>query len=134
MEGRLDLVFSALADPIRRAILGRLATGEATVTELAEPFAVTQPAISKHLKVLERAGLVSRSRVAQTRPCRLDPAPLQELSDWVGMYRVLWDSSFDQLAAFLESTDAAAPQEPRRVVKSPHGNTSKKGTRHVRRK
>jgi DNA-binding transcriptional ArsR family regulator len=130
MSDRLDLVFSALADPTRRAILGRLASGGATVNELAAPFDVTQPAISKHLKVLERAGLVSRSRAAQTRPCHLEPAPLQELSNWVAMYRGLWEASFDRLDAFLESTTPALPPPARRSRKM----TASKGARHVRRK
>jgi DNA-binding transcriptional ArsR family regulator len=102
----LDKTFAALADPTRRAILARLASGEATVKQLAEPFAMTQPSISKHLKVLERAGLISRSRAAQTRPCRLEPAPLQSIAQWVGMYRHLWEESFDRLDAFLQSTQS----------------------------
>jgi DNA-binding transcriptional ArsR family regulator len=101
---QLNRAFAALADPTRRAIVARLASGEATVTELAEPFDMTQPSISKHLKVLERAGLISRGRAAQTRPCRLEAAPLKEVANWVGMYRKLWDESFDRLDAFLQST------------------------------
>jgi DNA-binding transcriptional ArsR family regulator len=85
--GTLDATFAALADPTRRAILTRLASGEATVTELAEPFDMTLPGVSKHLKVLERAGLISRGRVAQSRPCRLEAAPLREAADWVESYR-----------------------------------------------
>jgi DNA-binding transcriptional ArsR family regulator len=100
----LNRAFAALADPTRRAILARLAYGEATVNELAEPFDMTQPSISKHLKVLERAGLISRSRAAQTRPCRLEPAPLKEVATWVEVYRNLWEQSFDRLDAFLQST------------------------------
>ncbi len=102
----LNLAFAALADPTRRAILARLASGEATVKQLAEPFAMTQPSISKHLKVLERAGLISRGRAAQTRPCRLQPAPLQCVAQWVDMYRNLWEESFERLDAFLQSTQS----------------------------
>jgi DNA-binding transcriptional ArsR family regulator len=101
---QLDLAFSALADPTRRAILARLAAGEATVNELAEPFDMTQPSVSKHLKVLERAGLISRGRAAQTRPCRLEAAPLKDISDWMAPYRRLWDESFDRLDAYLQSS------------------------------
>ena len=98
---RLDLVFSALADPTRRAILARLAEGEATVNELAEPFPVSLQAVSKHLKVLEAAGLISRTRTAQWRPCRLEPEPLAEAEAWLEEYRRFWDRSFDQLAEHL---------------------------------
>src|SRR4051812_37191264 len=116
----LDLTFAALADPTRRAMLARLATGEATVNELAEPFALSQPAISKHLKVLERAGLISRSRAAQTRPCRLEAARLQDVARWVATYRSLWEASFDRLDAFLQSTTPTStptPKGKRRVRK-----------------
>jgi len=99
---RLDATFAALADPTRRAILARLAKGEATVTELAEPFHMSQPAISKHLKVLERAGLVSRGRDAQRRPCRLEAAPLREATVWLERYRELWERRFQQLDDLLE--------------------------------
>jgi DNA-binding transcriptional ArsR family regulator len=98
----LDNTFAALADPTRRAILARLATsGEATVNELAEPFEMTLPAVSKHLKVLERAGLISRGRVAQSRPCRLEAAPLREVADWVEQYHRFWEQSFDRLDDYL---------------------------------
>jgi DNA-binding transcriptional ArsR family regulator len=99
---RLDATFAALADPTRRAILARLASGEASVRELAEPFTMSQAAISKHLKVLERAGLVSRGRVAQSRPCRLRAAPLREAADWVVQYRRFWEGSFDRLDDYLQ--------------------------------
>jgi DNA-binding transcriptional ArsR family regulator len=99
----LDAVFAALADPTRRAILARLAQGEATVTEVAAPFAMSLPAISKHLKVLERAGLITRGREAQWRPCRIDAAPLKEVADWVGAYRALWDARFDRLDTYLRT-------------------------------
>ena len=98
----LDSVFSALADPTRRAILARLASGETTVMDLAEPFAMSQPAISKHLKVLERAGLVSRRREAQKRPCRLEGRPLAEASGWLETYREFWEKSYLNLDALLE--------------------------------
>lgn len=98
----LDATFAALADPTRRAILARLASGEASVTELAEPFDMSQPAISKHLKVLERAGLISRGRDAQRRPRRLDAAPLAEAASWLENYRQYWESSFERLDSLLE--------------------------------
>ena len=97
----LSTTLSALADPTRRAILARLAEGEATVNELAEPFEISLPAISRHLKVLEAAGLISRSRTAQWRPCRIEAAPLKDLSTWVERYRRLWDKSFDKMDAYL---------------------------------
>lgn len=97
----LSTTLSALADPTRRAILARLAEGEATVNELAEPFEISLPAISRHLKVLETAGLISRSRAAQWRPCRIEAAPLKDLSTWVERYRRLWDESFDKMDAYL---------------------------------
>jgi DNA-binding transcriptional ArsR family regulator len=100
--GRLDATFAALADPTRRAILARLASGQASVTELAEPFAMSQPAISKHLKVLERAGLVSRGRDAQRRPRRLEARPLAEANEWLEHYRQLWEGNFQRLDVLLE--------------------------------
>ena len=103
----LNLTFAALADPTRRAIVARLALGEATVNELLEPFDMAQPSMSKHLKVLERAGLISRGRAAQTRPCRLETARLQAVADWVGPYRDLWEHSLDQLGTFLESAQTS---------------------------
>ncbi len=98
---RLDATFAALADPTRRAILARLSRGEASVKELAEPFAMTQPAISKHLKVLERAGLVERGRDAQRRPCRLVAEPMRAAAQWLVGYREFWDQSYDRLDALL---------------------------------
>ena len=98
----LSTTLSALADPTRRAILARLAQGEAPVTELAEPFDITLPAVSKHLKVLERAHLIERSRHAQWRPCRLAPRPLKEVADWVEHYRSLWEQRFDRLEDYLK--------------------------------
>ncbi len=101
-EGRLDVVFAALANSTRRAILARLAQGEATVNELAEPFAMTLPAISKHIKVLERAGLIQRSRHAQFRPCRFDPGPLADVAGWAEQYRPIWEERFDRLSDHLQ--------------------------------
>ena len=102
MSTRLDATFAALADPTRRAILARLVSGEASVLELAEPFAMTQPAISKHLKLLERAGLISRGRDAQRRPCRIEARPLGEANDWLESYRQLWEGTFRKLDAVLQ--------------------------------
>jgi DNA-binding transcriptional ArsR family regulator len=108
---RLTTTFSALADPTRRAILARLALGETTVSELAEPFDMSLPAISKHLKVLERAGLIARGREAQWRPCRLEPAALKDVDDWLGHYRRFWDESFDRLDEYLR--ELQAKEKPR---------------------
>jgi DNA-binding transcriptional ArsR family regulator len=102
----LDATFAALADPTRRAILARLAAGQATVTELAAPFEMSQPAISKHLKVLERAGLVSRGRDAQRRPCRLEARPLKAATDWLEHYRGYWQESYQRLDALLDELKA----------------------------
>ena len=101
-EDRLSATFAALADPTRRAILARLSKGEASVTELAAPFDMSQPAISKHLKVLERAGLIARGREAQWRPCRITAAPLAEVSGWVERYRRLWEERLDRLGDYLK--------------------------------
>src|SRR5262245_51433057 len=98
----LDATFAALADPTRRAILARLAKGDVSVMELAEPFAMTQPAISKHLKVLERAGLITRARDGQRRPCRLAPAPLRDVDRWIDRYRGFWEDSLEALDELLE--------------------------------
>jgi len=102
----LDTAFSALADPTRRAILARLALGETSVTELAKPFAMSLPAVSKHLKVLERAGLIARSRSAQWRPCRIEPRALKDIDDWLDHYRRFFDQSFDRLDDFLKTLQA----------------------------
>lgn len=109
----LNATFAALADPTRRAILARLATGEASVLELAKPFAMSQPAISKHLRVLERAGLISRGRDAQRRPCRIEAKPLAEANDWLERYRQFWEASFQRLDALLDELKAQERQ-PRR--------------------
>ena len=103
----LDTTFAALADPTRRAILARLATGEATVNELAEPFDMSQPAISKHLKVLERAGLITRGREAQRRPRKLEPGPLTEATDWIERYRKIWQANYQRLDALLREMKSA---------------------------
>ena len=100
----LDMTFAALADPTRRAIIARLASGEATVNELAEPFAMSQPAISKHIAVLERAGLVSRGRDAQRRPCRIEAKPLQDATQWLERYAAFWTANLDRLDAMLNET------------------------------
>ncbi len=102
MNDRLSTAFAALADPTRRAILARLALGEATVTELAEPFEMSLPAISKHLKVLEKAGMIAQSREKQWRPRRLEPGPLKEAADWLEHYRRFWEGSFDRLDSYLQ--------------------------------
>src|SRR5438046_1268687 len=111
---RLDTIFAALADPTRRAILARLASGEASVTELAEPFAMSQPAISKHLKVLERAGLVSRGRDAQRRPVRGEAGPLAEATEWLEGYRRFWEDNSQRLDARLEEMKTKPKNRPRR--------------------
>jgi DNA-binding transcriptional ArsR family regulator len=105
----LSLSFAALADPTRRAILTRLSAGEATVGQLAEPFTLTQQAISKHIKVLEQAGLVSRSRVAQMRPCRLEPAQLDNVAEWVGRHRQMWHDRYDRLDEHLATLQVESP-------------------------
>jgi len=110
---QLDNTFAALADPTRRAILARLALGEATVNELAEPFDMSQPAISKHIKVLERAGLVSRGRDAQRRPVRIEATPLAEANTWLERYREIWERNYQRLDALLEAMQAM-PKTPQR--------------------
>ena len=107
---QLSATFAALADPTRRAILARLATGEASVTQLAEPFEMSMPAISKHLKVLERARLIARGREAQWRPCRLEAAPLKDVADWIDHYREFWEQSFDRLDDYLRELKARNPK------------------------
>ena len=114
---QLNATFIALADPTRRAILARLAAGDASVMELAEPFAMSQPAISKHLKVLERAGLVSRGRDAQRRPCRLDAKPLEEATKWLETYRQNWEASFQRLDDSLEEMKATSAKKSKRIPK-----------------
>jgi DNA-binding transcriptional ArsR family regulator len=110
----LSTTFAALADPTRRAILARLALGEATVTELAAPFDMSLPGISKHLKVLQRAGLIEQGRQAQWRPCRLQPGPLREVADWVGQYKRHWEESFERLDSYLRELQDRQGQTKRR--------------------
>jgi DNA-binding transcriptional ArsR family regulator len=114
----LDATFAALADPTRRAILARLAQGERPVMELAAPFRISAPAITRHLKVLERAGLITRSREAQRRPCRLNAAPLREAADWVALYREHWEQRLDRLDAYLKNMVPATPAP--RTARSHH--------------
>lgn len=123
---RLSSTFSALADPTRRAILGRLANGEASVTELAKPMKMTMPAVTKHLKVLERAGLIRRGRQAQWRPCYLVAEPLKEASDWVEQYRIFWEQSLDRLDAYLKVLQAQAAKEPEQPVAKGKKNGKRK--------
>ena len=111
---RLSTTFAALADPTRRAILARLATGETSVTELAEPFAMSLPAVSKHLKVLERAGLIARGREAQWRPCRIEPAALKQVDHWLERYRQFWDQSLDRLDNYLIELQAKEKKRGRK--------------------
>jgi DNA-binding transcriptional ArsR family regulator len=108
---QLSVTFAALADPTRRAILERLARGEATVNELAEPFALSLPTVSKHLKVLQQAGLITQGRRAQWRPCRLEAAPLHDVADWVEEYRQFWDESFDRLDDYLRELQAREKEQ-----------------------
>ncbi len=125
----LDATFAALADPTRRAILARLATGEASVTELAGPFAISQPAISKHLMVLERAGLITRGRDAQRRPCRIDGRPLADASAWLERYRAVWDGNFRRLDALLHRMQDG---KPARAAKRATPSGTKQTRRHRR--
>ena len=106
MPDQLSTTFAALADPTRRAILARLASGECSVSELAEPFAISMPAVSKHLRVLERAGLIARSREAQWRPCRIEAAPLKQVAEWTEQYRRIWETKFDNLELYLQQLKA----------------------------
>lgn len=129
MSDRLNATFAALADPTRRAILARLTLGETSVNDLAEPFDISLPAISKHLKVLERAGLVSRGRDAQRRPCRLAAEPLHEIADWVETYRRFWEQRFDRLEAYLH-----AAQQPASPGQSPAAAPAKRSKAHARKR
>lgn len=122
---RLSATFSALADPTRRAILARLSLGETSVTELAEPFAMSMPAISKHLKVLERAGLVARGREAQWRPCRLEATPLKDAAGWIDDYRRFWEERFDRLDAYLRALQAKTTAKPKAKKGKPHARKRK---------
>ena len=109
MADTLSATFSALADPTRRAILARLTLGETTVAELAKPFSISGPAVSRHLKVLEKAGLIARGKSAQWRPCRLEPAALKGVDDWLGVYRRFWEQSFDRLDDYLRALNSDDP-------------------------
>jgi DNA-binding transcriptional ArsR family regulator len=111
---QLSITFAALADPTRRAILARLAMGECSVTELAEPFDMSMPAVSKHLRVLERAGLIVRGREAQYRPCRIQPKPLKEVAEWAETYRHIWEQRFDRLESYLQELQAKEKSHGRR--------------------
>jgi DNA-binding transcriptional ArsR family regulator len=111
---QLSATFAALADPTRRAILARLASGECSVTELAEPFDMSMPAVSKHLRVLERAGLIARGRAAQWRPCRLEPAPLKDVAEWAERYRRIWEARFDRLDDYLQELKAKENKHARK--------------------
>ena len=106
MSDQLSTTFAALADPTRRAILARLASGECSVTELSEPFDISLPAVSKHLRVLERAGLIARGRSAQWRPCRIDAAPLKQVAEWTESFRRIWETRFDNLELYLQDLQA----------------------------
>jgi DNA-binding transcriptional ArsR family regulator len=124
-QDTLSSTFAALADPTRRAILARLASGEATVNELSEPFELSQPAITKHLKVLEHAGLISRSRAAQTRPAKLEPAGLQLACAWIEEYRRFWETSFDRLDEYLAALQKKEKSKDKPKEKS-HGSSKRK--------
>jgi DNA-binding transcriptional ArsR family regulator len=133
LPDRLSLTFAALADPTRRAILARLADGEASVAELGKPFAMSGPAISKHLKVLERAGLIARSRDAQWRPSRLEVGPLKSAAHWLDEYRRFWDASFDRLEDYLRDVQAAMkPKTSTRPTKPMPKKKKKKGSERDR--
>jgi DNA-binding transcriptional ArsR family regulator len=129
-EGQLDRAFGALADPTRRAILARLTRGDAGVLDVAEPFPMSQPAITKHLRVLEEAGLISRHRLARQRLCHLEPQRLRQLSDWVGSYREFWEESFERLDELLEELQGSegATLGPDSTAAKPQGQTNKKTT------
>jgi len=123
MQDHLSTTFAALADPTRRAILARLALGETTVKELAEPFRISPPAVTKHLKVLQRAGLISQGRQAQWRPCRLEAGPIQEVAAWVENYRQFWEQSFDRLDEYLvEMKRNASKQKGKKQERTKHGS------------
>jgi DNA-binding transcriptional ArsR family regulator len=130
----LNLTFAALADPTRRAILIRLSKGEASVLELAEPFELSQPAISKHLKVLERAGLISRGRDAQRRPCRIEGARLKQASDWLGTYRRFWEESYSRLDDLLEELQTKDARQARSTRPNQETTHDVKKTRNHRRR
>ncbi len=125
-QDRLSTTLAALADPSRRAILARLTAGETTVTELAEPFAMSLPAISKHLRVLENAGLIARGREAQWRPCRLEAEPLKDAAQWLERYRTYWEGSFDRLDRYLRRVQAQAGEGKRETRAAARKNSTKR--------
>ena len=125
MADRLSATFAALADPTRRAILARLALGETSVTELAAPFEMSMPAVSKHLKVLERAGLISRGREAQWRPCRIEPVALKNVDEWLDRYRGFWEANFDRLDEYLRELQAKDKPKSRASRKSRKASKSR---------
>ncbi len=128
MADAISTTFAALADPTRRAILARLALGETSVTDLAEPFAMSMPAVSKHLRVLENAGLIKRGREAQWRPCRLEAAPLQQAADWLEFYRQFWEQSFDRLEEYLQRVQSEQKKKPRKsAARKSNGNRNGNG-------
>ncbi|HXO69147.1 MAG TPA: metalloregulator ArsR/SmtB family transcription factor [Bradyrhizobium sp.] len=133
MPDALSATFAALADPTRRAILARLALGETSVTELAQPFAMSMPAISKHLKVLEHAGLIARGREAQWRPCRIAPASLKQVDGWLENYRRFWDENFDRLDDYLQTLQAQEKAKTRQNVKSKATAKKEKSRGHTSR-
>ena len=124
---RLSATFAALADPTRRAILARLASGEASVNELAEPFSISPPAVTKHLKMLERAGLISRTREAQRRPCKLEAQPLQEAMGWIEQYRQMWEARLDRLDDYLKQLQATADTAALQTTPAPAIQEKKRG-------
>src|ERR1041385_2028436 len=130
----LSATFSALADPTRRAILARLALGETTVNELAKPFKMSGPAVSKHLKVLEHAGLIARGRAAQWRPCRLEPAALKGVDDWLESYRRLWEQRLDRLEDYLKTLQTETPERkaPKKAIKKAAKKQEKKDRKSKR--
>jgi DNA-binding transcriptional ArsR family regulator len=135
----LSAIFSALADPTRRAILARLSDGDAAVKDLSEPFDLSGPAITKHLKVLEHAGLISRSREGQQRPCRLEPRALAPAADWIDQYRQMWEATLDRLGSYLTSVGPtlarrAAPEAPPKTTARSKPARTPRGKRHGRRK
>jgi DNA-binding transcriptional ArsR family regulator len=121
MQDKLTLTFTALSDPTRRAILAKLARGEATVKELAKPFDMSGPAITKHLKVLENAGLISRGREAQWRPCRIESEALKDVADWIGEYKQFWEESFDRLDAYLKTMTEKKKKKSQKVQEKKNG-------------
>ena len=134
MTDQLSSTFAALADPTRRAILARLSLGETSVTELAKPFEMSMPAVSKHLKVLERAGLIARSREAQWRPCRIEPRALKDVDDWLDRYRRFFDESFDRLDDYLKTLQAKEPKAKTADTKQPKAKQGSQESKHGRTK